>query len=225
MSYLGELRGDSFTHASSFSRPMGSLVKRAVDVLSAVCAILLLAPLLIICFATVFLTTGGSPIFRHRRIGFAGVPFDCLKFRTMHPDADGLLLQQLFEQNPAAKAEWLLTRKLKFDPRVTAIGSVFRKTSLDELPQLFNVLRGDMSLIGPRPVTEEELGQYSSAVFDYVSCRPGITGLWQVSGRSSTTFRTRVRYDKFYAHNWSLKLDALILLKTIPAVLETNNSF
>lgn len=135
------------------------------------------------------------------------------------------VLREYLASHPKANAEWEASRKLRFDPRVTAIGSMLRKTSLDELPQLFNVLRGDMSIVGPRPVTEEELIKYSTRVGSYLACRPGITGLWQVSGRSGTTYRKRVAYDTHYARHWSIVQDAKIIVATIPALLDSDNAY
>jgi exopolysaccharide production protein ExoY len=134
-------------------------------------------------------------------------------------------LRRHLEGDPAAAAEWIAMRKLRNDPRVTAIGAILRKSSLDELPQLFNVLKGDMSIVGPRPVTEEELGRYSDAVNSYYSCRPGITGLWQVSGRSATTFQRRVVLDNYYAGHWSMVLDVKIMMATIPAVCFSDTAY
>jgi exopolysaccharide production protein ExoY len=134
-------------------------------------------------------------------------------------------LQHLLRTNPAAAAEWAANRKLRFDPRVTAMGSILRKSSLDELPQLFNVLKGEMSIVGPRPVTDEELERYGGAVGEYLACRPGITGLWQVSGRSTTSYDKRVACDTFYARNWSLALDAKILIVTLPSLVISDNAF
>ncbi len=179
--------------------------------------------LLIICFAVTALTSPGPALFRHRRVGFNGRHFECLKFRTMVTDAPERL-RKLLESDPSAAAEWATNRKLRNDPRITAIGAILRKSSLDELPQLFNVLRGDMSIVGPRPVTDEELERYASSVGAYLSCRPGITGLWQVSGRSTTTYNKRVACDTFYARNWSLALDAKIMAVTIPALLVSDNA-
>jgi exopolysaccharide production protein ExoY len=131
----------------------------------------------------------------------------------------------LLESDPSAASEWAANRKLKRDTRVTAIGAILRKSSLDELPQLFNVLRGEMSIVGPRPVTDEELERYTTSVGAYLACRPGITGLWQVSGRSSTTYDKRVACDTFYAQNWSMALDAKILVVTIPSLLFTDGAY
>lgn len=198
--------------------PVGTTPKRIVDVVLAISGIILLAPLLIICFAATVLTSPGPALFRHRRVGFNGKHFDCLKFRTMVTDAPERL-RRLLESDPVAAAEWAANRKLRHDPRVTAIGAILRKSSLDELPQLFNVLKGDMSIVGPRPVTDEELERYTTSIGAYLACRPGITGLWQVSGRSTTTYDKRVACDAFYARNWSMTLDAKILIVTLPSLL------
>jgi exopolysaccharide production protein ExoY len=219
---MNSLADAQFT--SKVTAPVGLSAKRIVDIAIALSAIVLLAPLLIICFAATVLSSPGPALFRHRRVGFNGTNFDCLKFRTMVTDAPDRL-RQLLESDPEAAAEWAANRKLRYDPRVTAIGAILRKSSLDELPQLFNVLRGDMSTVGPRPVTEEELVRYSSSVGAYLACRPGITGLWQVSGRSTVTYDKRVACDTFYALNWSMALDAKILIVTIPSLLLSDNAY
>jgi exopolysaccharide production protein ExoY len=203
--------------------PVGMNAKRIVDIVLALSGIILLAPLLIICFAVTALTSPGPALFKHRRVGFNGKHFNCLKFRTMVTDAPERL-RRLLEQDPLAAAEWAANRKLRNDPRITAIGAVLRKSSLDELPQLFNVLKGDMSIVGPRPVTDEELERYSSSISAYLSCRPGITGLWQVSGRSTTSYNKRVACDTFYARNWSMSLDAKIMVVTLPALLVSESA-
>jgi exopolysaccharide production protein ExoY len=205
-------------------RPIGLTSKRVIDVILAVSGIVLLAPLLIICYVATILTSPGPALFRHRRVGFNGKYFECLKFRTMVTDAPERL-RQLLDTDPVAAAEWEANRKLRYDPRVTAIGDILRRSSLDELPQLFNVLKGDMSIVGPRPVTEEELVRYSDAIPAYLSCRPGITGLWQVSGRSRTTYSKRVACDAFYAREWSMVLDAKIVIVTIPSLLLSDSAY
>ncbi len=216
-------RGLQFASAGS-SAPVGMTSKRIVDILLALSGIVLLAPLLVICFVLTIVTSPGPALFRHRRVGFNGKHFDCLKFRTMVTDAPECL-RQLLELNPVAAAEWAANRKLRYDPRVTAIGDILRKSSLDELPQLFNVLRGDMSIVGPRPVTDEELERYASSMGAYLACRPGITGLWQVSGRSKTTYDRRVACDVFYARSWSMALDAKIIIVTIPSLIVSDSAF
>jgi exopolysaccharide production protein ExoY len=204
--------------------PIGYASKRIADIVLALSGLVLLAPLLVICFLATILTSSGPALFRHKRVGFNGRHFDCLKFRTMVLDAPERL-RHLLESDPAAAAEWAANRKLKHDPRVTAIGAILRKSSLDELPQLFNVLRGDMSIVGPRPVTDEELERYANSVGAYLACRPGITGLWQVSGRSATTYNKRVACDTFYARNWSMSLDLKILIVTIPSLLISDSAY
>jgi exopolysaccharide production protein ExoY len=224
MNGLVDTRGNLRLSAAASPHPIGLASKRVIDIILAISGIVLLAPLLIICFVATVITSPGPALFRHRRVGFNGKYFDCLKFRTMVTDAPERL-RQLIESDPAAAAEWAVNRKLRHDPRVTAIGEILRKSSLDELPQLFNVLKGDMSIVGPRPVTEEELVRYSSAISAYLACRPGITGLWQVSGRSTTTYRKRVACDTFYARKWSMALDAKIVIVTIPALLLTDSAY
>lgn len=167
----------------------------------------------------------GSPaIYKHRRVGRDGKPFGCLKFRTMIPNADQVL-RELLESNPELKAEWVRDHKLRNDPRVTALGRFLRRTSLDELPQIWNVIRGEMSLVGPRPVVREELLRYGRNVRAYLTTRPGITGLWQVTGRNDTDYRRRVALDTYYARNKSLILDLYILLKTTRVVLAGRGAY
>ncbi len=206
------------------SEPIGTAAKRFVDVVLAISAIVLLAPLLIICFVATVITSPGPALFRHKRVGFNGRQFNCLKFRTMVTDAPERL-ERVLKSDPLAAREWAANRKLKNDPRVTPIGAILRKSSLDELPQLFNVLKGEMSIVGPRPVTDEELQRYTSSMGAYLACRPGITGLWQVSGRSSTTYDKRVACDAFYARNWSMALDAKIVIVTIPSLLVSDCAY
>jgi exopolysaccharide production protein ExoY len=223
MNSLADTRSVLRLAAIGSPAPVGMTLKRTVDIVLALSGIILLAPLLIICFAVTALTSPGPALFRHRRVGFNGKHFDCFKFRTMVTDAPERL-RKLLESDPSAAAEWATNRKLRNDPRITAIGGILRKSSLDELPQLFNVLKGDMSIVGPRPVTDEELERYASSVNAYLSCRPGITGLWQVSGRSTTTYNKRVACDTFYARNWSMALDVKIIAVTIPALLVSDNA-
>ena len=150
--------------------------------------------------------------------------FGCLKFRTMVPDADGVL-RRLLEVDPRARAEWERDFKLKDDPRITPIGDFLRRTSLDELPQLWNVLKGEMSLVGPRPIIEEEVERYGDQVGYYLETRPGITGLWQISGRNSIGYDDRVALDSWYVRNWSIWYDLVILVKTIAVVLRGKGAY
>jgi lipopolysaccharide/colanic/teichoic acid biosynthesis glycosyltransferase len=199
------------------------IFKRVFDLVGASFAILLLSPLVLV-IVTSICSSGGSPFFRHRRVGQSGVFFDCFKFRTMVTNSDEVL-KSLLESDSTIKEEWLRDHKLKDDPRVTSIGRFLRKASLDELPQLWNVLRGDMSLVGPRPVVPCELPRYGRKVALFLSTRPGITGLWQISGRNNTDYRRRVALDVCYVRSRSLILDVYILVKTLPAVFTTSGAY
>jgi exopolysaccharide production protein ExoY len=202
-------------------QPLGSKAKRLMDILVATLALILAAPIMLVIAAFILAADGRPVIFAHRRIGFAGRPFDCYKFRTMRPDASEVL-QKYLADNPDGAREWRERKKLKHDPRITLFGKLLRVSSLDELPQFFNVLRGDMSCVGPRPIVAEELPLYGTSVSDYLSARPGITGLWQVSGRSSIGYAERVALDSRYVRNWSLHRDLLILLRTAFAVVRVD---
>jgi Undecaprenyl-phosphate galactose phosphotransferase WbaP len=201
---------------NNLARPFSRVLKGAFDQLVATVLVLLFAPLLLLLAALVR-SDGGPAFYRHRRIGAAGRNFGCIKFRTMTTDADRVL-DQLLATDPAAAAEWAATQKLRNDPRVTRLGRFLRRSSLDELPQLLNVLRGEMSLVGPRPIVQAEVVRYGNEIEYYYETKPGLTGLWQVSGRSDTSYERRVRLDVWYVRNWTLWHDIAILLKTIPAV-------
>ena len=201
----------------ALSTAVGGRLKRLADIVIASSVLLAAAPLLLVVAACLRLTIGGPVLFRQRRVGFGGEPFDCFKFRTMVLDGDELLRRHL-ERHPVAAREWAETQKLRDDPRVTRLGGILRKSSIDELPQLFNVLRGEMSCIGPRPIITAELDRYQSAVREYISARPGLTGLWQVSGRNRVSYRDRVGLDRFYVRRWSLGLDLMILVRTVGAL-------
>ena len=189
--------------------------KRVLDVLGACAALILCAPVMLLIFLC--LSIMGSPIFRQYRVGRGGKLFACYKFRTMVNGAEQVLHDYL-QTNPAAREEWLRTFKLTHDPRITPMGHFLRKSSLDELPQLFNVLKGEMSLVGPRPIVPAEVPRYRTKIRAYQSVRPGLTGLWQVSGRNLVSYRRRVALDTVYARRRSLVLDTLILIKTIGVV-------
>jgi undecaprenyl-phosphate galactose phosphotransferase len=193
------------------------LVKRIVDVVLATTALALLSPVLVLILVAVALD-GGPAIFGHRRIGRFGRTFNCLKFRSMIVDSQSAL-SELLARDPQAAAEWAATQKLRNDPRITAIGRFLRVTSLDELPQLLNIIRGDMSLVGPRPIVEAEIRHYGRAFRHYLSVRPGLTGAWQISGRSDVTYAQRVRLDTEYALGWSVWGDLRIMMMTVPAVV------
>jgi len=197
--------------------------KRGLDVSVAATALFLLLPLLVLVAAAIWATDGKPPIFKHNRLGRNGRLFGCLKFRSMVANGDAVLAAHL-ATNPRAQAEWDETHKLTDDPRVTAIGHVLRKTSIDELPQLWNILKGEISLVGPRPIVEAEKTRYGSALTTCFSVPPGLTGLWQVSGRSDTTYAERVALDLDYATLWTLHRDLAIMLRTVPAVLAQRGS-
>ena len=177
-----------------------------------------ISPILIFIAIWIYKDSPGPVIFKHTRIGKNGKKFPCYKFRSMCIDAKEKLAE-LLENDPVAKAEWEHDFKLKNDPRITKSGAFLRKTSLDELPQIFNVLKGEMSLVGPRPVIEEELERYGEYVNDYLMVKPGITGMWQVSGRSDIDYKERVLLDSWYVRNWSVWIDIVMLVKTLKVVL------
>ncbi|MDO1584173.1 sugar transferase [Rhizobium oryzicola] len=204
--------------------PTGGLAKRAFDVTTAVAALLVFSPLFLLILTLVKLTDPGPAFYGHRRVGHNGRYFKCLKFRTMMVNGDEVLRRHL-QNNPEAAEEWRTTRKLKNDPRVTAVGSVLRKLSLDELPQLLNILRGEMSVVGPRPVVDDELTLYDNFAVYYLQTRPGLTGLWQISGRNDVSYESRIAFDTHYVQNWSLMTDVSIILKTIPAVCLSRGSY
>lgn len=204
--------------------PLGGIAKRAMDLALAFTALLLLSPLMLMVAALIKYKMGGPVIYGHTRLSYNGRPFVCYKFRSMVADGDRVLAQHL-ASNPAAAKEWSETQKLRDDPRITALGRFLRKSSLDELPQLFNVIRGDMSCVGPRPIVALETARYGTAIREYYRARPGITGLWQISGRSRTTYAERVALDKRYVETWSIWLDLTIILKTLPACLNSRDAF
>lgn len=198
-------------------------IKRSFDLVIASGLILLISPLLL-TLTILIRRGGGNAFYGHQRIGQNGIPFKCLKFRSMRSDADKVL-KELLANDPVARAEWEKDFKLKNDPRITRVGHFIRKTSLDELPQLFNVLKGEMSLVGPRPVVKDELERYGSAAVFYLEAKPGITGLWQVSGRNDTTYAERISLDSWYVQNWSLWYDIAILFKTFDVVFNRRGAY
>lgn len=205
-------------------RAASSHGKRVLDVTLAVGALVLLSVLLAIVAAAIMLLDRGPVLIRHRRIGKDGVPFGCLKFRTMVVDADAVLVRHL-ATDPDAATEWKAMRKLRNDPRITPLGKILRETSLDELPQLVNVIRGEMSLVGPRPIVAEEMVRYGAAIADYKAVRPGLTGLWQCSGRNDVTYERRVMLDREYVRTWSIRRDLAIMLRTVPAVMSSRGVY
>jgi undecaprenyl-phosphate galactose phosphotransferase len=197
--------------------------KRLFDLIFGAALIVFLAPLMFIIAALVKID-GGPVLYGHRRIGANRQSFRCWKFRSMVVDADKVLGDML-RSDPEALAQWERDFKLKSDPRITPIGRFLRTTSLDELPQLFNVIAGDMSLIGPRPIVTEEIARYGDAFRHYCACRPGMTGLWQVSGRNGVDYVRRVKYDEQYATAWSFLLDLVVLCRTVVVVTRRSGAY
>lgn len=193
-------------------------VKRTLDLAGALFGGLLISPVLLVIALAIRLDSPGPIVYRARRLGRDGRPFDCFKFRSMHRDAEAKL-QAVLDADPALRAEFEATHKLKNDPRVTRVGALLRKTSLDELAQLLNVLIGDMSLVGPRPIVQAEVVKYGDAYAVYRQVRPGMTGYWQANGRSDTSYAERVSMDQFYVTNWTPWLDLVIMLQTVRVVL------
>ncbi|WP_308389696.1 undecaprenyl-phosphate galactose phosphotransferase WbaP [Acidithiobacillus sp. AMEEHan] len=208
----------------NLARPGPRLVKRAFDLLSSVVLLLVLSPVFLFIAWRIKAGDGGPVFFRQERVGRAGQSFACWKFRSMVPDAEARLRRYLAE-NPAIAEEYQRNFKLRDDPRITRIGKFLRRSSLDELPQLFNVLFGEMSLVGPRPLLARETERYGPNIALYHLVRPGITGLWQVSGRSETTFDDRSALDAWYVKNWTLWYDIVILLRTVGVVLGRNGAY
>ncbi|MEH3035949.1 MAG: sugar transferase [Sphingomonas adhaesiva] len=199
-------------------------VTRGLDVMVSLVAIIFFAPLMIAIALCTYVANPGPIFFAQPRIGRGGRMFRCLKFRTMATDAEARL-QELLRTDPAARAEWAKDHKLRNDPRIVGIGGFLRKSSLDELPQLFNVLKGEMSLVGPRPIVEAEALRYGRYIRHYCSVRPGITGLWQVSGRNDTSYRRRVAMDVAYSRSRNAAMDIRILAITVPSVLMAKGSY
>ncbi|HEA2494943.1 TPA: undecaprenyl-phosphate galactose phosphotransferase WbaP [Escherichia coli] len=198
-------------------------LKRLFDIIASIAIIILLSPVLLY-ISRLVKKDGGPAIYGHERIGQDGKPFKCLKFRSMVTNSKDVL-NELLQNDPEAKREWDTTFKLKNDPRITKIGAVLRRTSLDELPQLFNVLKGEISLVGPRPIITAELERYNEEVDYYLLSKPGMTGLWQVSGRSDVDYETRVYLDAWYVKNWSMWNDIAILFKTVGVVLKKDGAY
>jgi len=197
--------------------------KASIDFSAALTLIFLLSPLLLLIAAMIHYADRGPVLFRQVRVGRGGRQFVCFKFRSMNMDSDRALKEHL-EQNPSAAREWRDTQKLTHDPRITRIGGFLRKTSLDELPQVFNILLGQMSFVGPRPIVPDEIARYGESFSHCFSVQPGLTGLWQIGGRSDCSYAQRVALDSRYASEWSLLLDAKILIRTVPAVLFQHGS-
>lgn len=209
---------------NNLASPLNRWIKYSFDFICTLIGTVIISPLLLLIAAGIYFDSPGPVIFKHIRIGKNGKAFGCYKFRTMCMDADKKLAE-LLANDTAAKAEWERDFKLKDDPRVTKVGKFLRKTSLDELPQIFNVLKGEMSLVGPRPVVEAELKKYGEYLDDYLMVRPGITGMWQVNGRSDTTYEERVHMDSWYVRNWSIWIDIMLLWRTVKSVIKCEGAY
>jgi Undecaprenyl-phosphate galactose phosphotransferase WbaP len=211
------------TRSHGLDQPLQRFFKRTFDIITASVALAVFSPVFLALYAMVKMD-GGPAFFAHKRLGLNGKAFRCLKFRSMVTNGDAVLSKTLAE-NPAARDEWQRDHKLRNDPRITFIGGILRRTSLDELPQIINVLRGDMSVVGPRPIILAETKKYNNDISHYYRVRPGITGLWQVSGRNDVSYAQRVQMDSWYVRNWSLWHDIAIICKTIPVIINRNGAY
>jgi len=201
------------------------IFKRSIDIVLSLTTLIVLLPLMLLIALSVKLTSRGPLIYKQARVGRDGRTFTMYKFRTMYPDGD-VVLQALLRSCPRSAEEWNIYQKLRFDPRITSIGHLLRKTSLDELPQLFNVLFGHMSMVGQRPILPKQIEAYGKEHFaEYIRSRPGITGLWQVSGRNALSFEKRAALGTQYSRQWSNRYDFVLLLKTVPALLKSDDAY
>jgi lipopolysaccharide/colanic/teichoic acid biosynthesis glycosyltransferase len=214
----------SFRMFQTLRKHSSDVLIRALDIVISLLALIFFAPVLISVGLMVKAQDGGSIFFGQTRIGYGGRDFTCYKFRSMLTDAD-VRLKNLLAVDAAARAEWIRDHKLKTDPRITGFGRFIRKTSLDEFPQLWNVLKGDMSLVGPRPIVQEEICKYGRTFVRYASVRPGITGLWQVSGRNNVSYNRRVAMDRLYCRRRNVAFYLYILAATVPSILAQRGSY
>ncbi len=200
--------------------------KRAFDILFSLLCLTIGFPLYLLIAVLIFITSDGSIIYSQIRVGRGGKLFRCYKFRTMYLDAEQRL-QSILQNDPVLQREWSLYHKLKNDPRVTFFGKILRKTSLDELPQFWNVFKGDLSVVGPRPVVQQELNtHFGDKAYKILCMRPGLTGLWQVSGRSDINcYQTRIKLDEYYIDNHSLQFDLKLIAKTIPVIFLSRGAY
>lgn len=214
----------SFSFRNNLAEWYNRCLKRAFDLVCTVCGIIALSPVFIAIACWIYKDSPGPVIFKHYRVGRNGRLFPCYKFRSMCVDAD-VKLKELLERDPQAREEWQREFKLKNDPRITKSGAFLRKTSLDELPQLFNVLKGEMSLVGPRPIIRDEIAKYGTYIKDFYMVRPGVTGMWQTSGRSDVSYDERVQMDTWYVRNWNLWFDIVLIWRTIGVVLGKKGAY
>jgi undecaprenyl-phosphate galactose phosphotransferase len=217
-------RGLAFSTRNNLLSPVDKTFKMFFDIIMTTVLMILFSPILLLLYIVVFIATKGKPVFKHERIGKGGKPFSVYKFRTMYDNADEVL-EKLLKSDASIREEWEKEFKLKHDPRITKIGNFLRKTSLDELPQLINVIKGEMSLVGPRPIVQDEVKKYGEYFKYFKAVRPGITGLWQISGRNDVDYDERVQLDTWYVRNWSIEQDLIILMKTIVTVLLKKGSY
>jgi len=220
---LGSIKLDQVERTPSDASEI-DFFKRLFDIIVAATALVALSPVILLFALLIRLQDGGKAIFAQARHGYKGETFKCYKLRTMSVDANARL-EVLLREDPALRREWLATQKLQNDPRITKLGRFLRKSSIDELPQLWNVLMGEMSIVGPRPIVEGEIKKYGDDFRYFTSVRPGLTGLWQVEGRTDTTYKERVAMDVRYAQTRTFWNDIWIVLKTIPAVLMSRGAF
>ncbi len=217
-------KSEAFLIRQNLSDSRRVRTKRYIDCILSCLALIISAPIFLILTVLIRLGSSGNALYKQKRIGQGGKIIYIYKFRTMVKNADEILQEHL-KNNEAFKKEWEEDRKLRNDPRITKVGHFLRKTSLDELPQLFNVIKGEMSLVGPRPIVEAEIERYGDVYLEYTEVKPGITGLWQISGRNNTTYAQRVSYDQYYVAHWSVWLDIWIILKTIPTALMGDGAY
>lgn len=213
-----------FSSTNNLTRRGNLFVKRLIDLFLLLISAALVLPLTLVIAVIVKCTSPGPVFYGHSRIGKNGRPIKCWKFRSMYADADKML-EKILAENPEMRAEWERDQKFVNDPRVTKFGRLLRKTSMDELPQFWNILRGEMSFVGPRPVTKEELAKYGDNAGYILSVTPGLSGMWQISGRSNTGYEERVNLDTYYIQNWSVWLDLWIILKTIWVVIKGKGAY
>lgn len=209
---------------NNLSKRRNKILKYIFDMTLTIVGTICISPILLIIALWIYIDSPGPVIFKHMRVGKDGKEFPCYKFRSMCVDAKAKL-EELLQNDPQARAEWEKDFKLKHDPRITRSGAFLRKTSLDELPQIFNVLKGEMSLVGPRPIIREEMKRYKNHINDYLMVKPGIAGMWQCSGRSDIEYGERVNMDSWYVRNWSIWLDIMILWKTLQAVFAKKGAY
>jgi exopolysaccharide production protein ExoY len=221
---IERLRRDPFSAGLAIPVSPAEIPEYLANASMALLLIVFVLPLMVLVAVAIAIVDPGPIVFKHRRVGRSGNHFYCYKFRTMVVDAEARLAD-LLARDPEAREEWTRDHKLRVDPRTTPLGRFLRRTSLDELPQLFNILRGEMNLVGPRPIVDAEVVRYGRRFAHYCRVKPGLTGLWQVSGRNDVSYRRRVATDSLYAQVKSPVLDAAILLATVPAVLLRKGSY